>query len=159
MRIRNVIIRLIGARDPNCPTEDQVLAYSENRLSAGSRAQLELHFADCSDCLEVLAFLGREARETVAPSTEETVSEQTARVLSYIQNDDRRPTQPKKKVRPAGGFYFSYPKLATTVALPIITIAMTIVLVLTSGQSPSDAGMEALRLAVKNERYSEARIS
>ena len=158
MKIRNFLIRLIGAEDPNCPTEDQLLAYSEKRVSSGRRAQLELHFANCSDCLEILAFLGRDARETLAPPTEETISEQTSRVLAYIQTGARSRREAERKTKPARGFYISYPKLAT-VGLVISAIAITSVFVMTGGQSPSDAGMEALKLAVNKERYTEARIS
>jgi hypothetical protein len=158
MRIHNVLIRLIGARDPNCPREDQVLAYSENRLTSSRRAQLELHFANCSDCLEVLAFLGRDTLEASAPPTEEAVAEQTGRVLGYIRNDAVSRRELAKKVKPAGGFNISYPRLAT-VGLVISAIAITGVFILTGGQSPSEAGMEALRIAVNKERYTEARIS
>jgi hypothetical protein len=158
MIIRDVLIRLIGARDPNCPGEDQVLAYSENRLSSSGRAQLELHFANCSDCLEVLAFLGRDTRETAAPPTEEAVAEQTGRVLGYIRNDTLSHREPEKKVKPAGGFYISYPKLAT-VGLVISAIAIAGVWGLIGGKSPSDEGMEALTLAVAKERRVEPRIS
>ena len=158
MKIPNVLIRLIGAEDPNCPTEDQFLAYSENRLSSGRRAQLELHFANCADCLETLAFLGRDERETFAPPSEETISEQTARVLAYIQTGARSRREPERKAKPARGFYISYPKLATA-GLVISAIAITSVFLITGGQSPSEAGMEALKLAVNKERYTEARIS
>ena len=158
MNIHNVLIRLIGARDPNCPREDQVLAYSENRLSSSGRAQLELHFANCSDCLEVLAFLGRDARETSAPPTEEAVAEQTGRVLGYIRNDAVSRSDAEKKVKPAGGFRISYPRLAT-VGLVISAIAITGIWFLIGGQSPSEEGMEALGIAVNKERYTEPRIS
>jgi tetratricopeptide (TPR) repeat protein len=157
MRISDVLIRLIGAEDPNCPNEADVLAYSENRLSPRNRAQLERHFSDCHDCLEVLAFLGRETSETPAPLSEEAVSEQTNKVLGHIRNDRGRSESPQK-ARPAGGFYISYPKLAT-VGLVVSAIAVAGILVIIRGQSPSDAAMEALKLAVKDTRYSETRIS
>jgi len=158
MRIHNVLIRLIGARDPNCPREDQVLAYSENRLTSSGRAQLEIHFATCPDCLEVLSFLGRDTLETSAPPTEEAVAEQTGRVLGYIRNDAVSRRAPEKKVNHAGGFRISYPKLAT-VGLVISAIAITGIWFLIGGQSPSEAGMEALTLAFNKERYTEPRLS
>ncbi len=158
MRISDVLFRLIGARDPNCPNEADVLAYSENRLSTPSKAQIERHFADCHDCRQVLAFLGRKLDETPAPLTKEAVSAQTDRVLAYIQNDERNRGKPGQKARSAAGFYISYPRLAA-VGLVICAIAAGGLFMITRDQSPADAAMEALRLAVKDARYTEARIS
>jgi len=158
MRISDVLLRLIGARDPNCPNEADVLAYSENRLSTRSRAQIERHFADCHDCRQVLAFLGRESDETPAPLTEEAVSEQTDRVLAYIQKDERNRSKPVQKARTAAGFYISYPRLAA-IGLVICAIAVGAVFMFIGDQSPADDAMAALRLGLKDTRYTEARIS
>ena len=157
MRISDVLIRLIGARDPNCPNEADVLAYSENRLSTRNRAGIERHFASCDDCRQVLVFLGREA-ETTAPVTEEAVSQQTDRVLDYIRRDERNSSRSLSKARAATGFYISYPRLAA-VGLIICAIAAGGVFVITRGQSPADAAMASLRLGLKNARFTEARIS
>ncbi len=158
MRISDVLIRLIGARDPNCPNEAAVLAYSEDKLSNRNRARVERHFAECDDCRQVLAFLGRESEEPPVPFTEKAVSDQTDRVLAYIQNDERERTKPAKKARAATGFYISYAKLAS-VGLLICAIAIGGVFLFTRDQSPADAGMAALRLAVKDQRYTQARVS
>src|SRR5713101_2180273 len=112
MKMSDVLLRLVGGRDPNCPNEADVLAYSENKLSTRSRAQFERHFAGCNDCRELLAFLGRESDEMPAPLTGEGVSEQTSRVLAYIQRDERSRSKPARKARAAAGFYVSYPRLA-----------------------------------------------
>lgn len=158
MRISDVLSRLIGARDPNCPDEADVLAYSENKLSDRDRARVERHFAECDDCRQVLAFLGRESEEAPAPFTEKAVSDQTDRVLAYIQQDDRDRTKSVKKTRAAAGFYISYPRLAS-VGLLICAIAVGGVFLFTRDQSPADAGMAALKLGLKDGRYTEARIS
>ena len=158
MKISDVLVRLIGARDKNCPNEADVLAYSENKLSKRDRAGLERHFAECDDCRQVLAFLGRESEEAPAPFTEKAVSEQTDRVLAYIQRDERDGTKSAKKARGAAGFYISYPKLAS-VGLLICAIAVGGVFLFTRDQSPADAAMAALRLGLKDGRYTEARIS
>ena len=158
MRITDVLIRLVGASDPNCPNEANVLAYFEKKLPSHSRSRIERHFNSCVDCREVLAVLGRESDEAPARPTEEAINEQTNRVLAYIQNDERARTKPAQKARPAAGFYISYPKLAT-VGLVLSAIAITGIFFFTRGQSPADAGMEALRLAIKDERYTEARLS
>ena len=158
MRISDVLIRLIGARDPNCPQEADFLAYSEDRLSNRNRARVERHFAQCDDCRQVLAFLGRESEEAPAPFTEKAVSDQTDRVLAYIQKDERERTKPAKKARASVGFYISYPKLAS-VGLLICAIAIGGVFLFTRAQSPAHAGMAALKLGLKDGRYTEARIS
>lgn len=158
MRISDVLLHLIGVRDPNCPNEADVLAYSENKLSTLRRVQIERHFADCDDCRQVLAFLVRESAEATAPVTEEAVSAQTNRVLAYIQNDERNRSKPARKARAAAGFYISYPRLAS-VGLVICAIAAGSVFMFTGGQSPADAGMDALRRGLKKERRTEARIS
>lgn len=157
MRISDILIPLIGSRERNCPNEADVLAYSENRLSTRKRARIERHFASCHDCLEVLAFLGRETPETAASLTEEAVSAQTSRVLAYIRNDEIGRSKAQKARRNAG-FYISYPRLAT-VGLVISAIAIASVFMLTGGPSPTEAAMDAVKLAVKKERYSEPRVS
>jgi Flp pilus assembly protein TadD len=158
MRISDALIRLIGARDTSCPNEASVLAYFENRLSSTSRAQIERHFANCIDCQEVLAFLGRETHATVPPTTPEAVSEQTTRVLGYIRNDELGRSKQTEKPPYAPGFRISYPKLAT-VGLVMSVIAITSIYFFISGPSPAEAGMEAIKLAVKNKRYTEPRVS
>ncbi len=155
MRIRDVLIRLIGARDPYCPNEADILAYSENRLSTGDRARVERHFANCNDCRQALAFIGREPEAPVA-LTPEAVSEQTVNVLAYIQRDERNRVTHPPKARTATGFYVSYPRLAA-IGLLICAIAATGVYMITMDQSPADAAMSALRLSVKEVRYTEAR--
>jgi len=158
MRISDVFIRLIGTGDPNCPQEADFLAYSEDKLSNRNRARVERHFAKCEDCRQILAFLGRESEEAPAPFTEKAACDQTDRVLAYIQQDERERTKPAKKARAAGGFYISYPKLAS-VGLLICAIAVGGVFLFTRDQSPADAAMAALRLGLKDGRYTEARIS
>lgn len=158
MRISHILLRLIGARDQDCPNEADVLAYFENKLSIRGRAPLERHFARCDDCRQVLAFLGRESEQASDPLTEEAVSEQTDRVLAYIQRDEINTRRPVQTARPAAGFYISYPKLASA-GLVICAIAIAGVFMFTGGQSPADAAMDALRMAVKDARYTEARVS
>jgi tetratricopeptide (TPR) repeat protein len=156
MRISDVLIRLIGASDPNCPNEADVLAYSEKRLPTNSRARIERHFADCHDCRQVLAFLGRVSDETPAALAEEAVSAQTDKVLAYIHTDERNRRKPVQKAQAAAGFYISYPKLAA-VGLVICAIAIAGLFLLTRNQSAS--AMEALKFAVKDTRQIEPRVS
>lgn len=37
-----------------CPTQDQLLAYVENKLSAAERHEVERHIADCELCSEAV---------------------------------------------------------------------------------------------------------
>lgn len=158
MRIRNALVRLIGEKETSCPNEAEVLSFSENRLSSRNRAQIERHFVNCPDCQEVLAFLGRASYETMPPSSAEEISVQTARVLGYIRNDEANPSRQTDKARSPVGFRLSYPKLAT-LGVVVSAIAIASIYLLTSGQSPTDAGMEALMLAFKNGRHNETRVS
>ena len=158
MKVSHFLLRLIGARDQNCPDEVDVLAYSEGKLSTRVRAQLERHFAHCDDCRQVLAFLARESEKASDPLTEEAVSEQTDRVLAYIQRDDLNTRRPAQKVQPAAGFYVSFPRLASA-GLVICAVAFAGIFMITRDQSPANAAMDALRLGLKNGRHTEARIS
>ncbi|MFY9558395.1 MAG: tetratricopeptide repeat protein [Blastocatellia bacterium] len=161
MKIRDVLIRLKGVRDPKCPNEADILAYYENKVSAATRVQLEQHFATCDDCMEALAFLGREFDAAAAPLAEEEVSVQANRVLAYIRDDERNhrmPAQKAQTARAGSGFYISYPRLAA-VGLVISAIAVAAVFWITTDQSPANAAMDVLRTALKDARYTEARVS
>ena len=158
MRISDTLVRLVGAVDPNCPDEDDLFAYFENKLPTHKRARFERHFAYCDDCRELLALVGRESDNRQDPLTDEAVAEQTNRVLGYIQSGERDRNKPAQQARSAGGFYISYPKLAS-VGLVICVIAIAVVFLFTGTQKPADAAMDALKLAVKDARYTEARVS
>src|SRR3990172_9531329 len=41
-----------------CPDPDLVAAYAEQGIAAGEKAELEVHFAACERCQQVLAALG-----------------------------------------------------------------------------------------------------
>lgn len=157
MKISDVLLRLVGGRDPSCPNEADILAYSESRLPEHRRLQSERHFAGCDDCRELLAFLGRESDDLTGPISEESVSEQTRSVLAYIQKDERNRSKSAQKARAAGGFYVSYPKLASAgAAISAIAIACFLI---PWGPSPADDAMKALRIANKDGRRIEARVS
>jgi tetratricopeptide (TPR) repeat protein len=158
MKISDVLLLAFGARDPKCPSEVDVLAYSENKLSTRKRVQVERHFAECDDCRQLLTFLGQESVEKTPPLSQEEVSEQANRVLGYIRNDERNPSRSAQKARSESAFHISYPKLAT-VGLVVFAIVFAAGLLLARRQAPADAGMEALRLGLKDQRRIEARIS
>jgi Flp pilus assembly protein TadD len=158
MRISDVLIRLISASDPNCPDEAIVLAYAENRLSPRRRFRIERHFADCHDCREILAFLGSEVDRLPAPVAEEVVSEQTNRVLAYIETDERNRGRSTQRTQTSSGFYLSYPRLAAA-GLVICAMLAGAIYVLLRTQSPTEDAMVALKMGLKERRNTEARIS
>jgi tetratricopeptide (TPR) repeat protein len=149
---------LFGRRETICPDEAEVLAYTESRLSARNRAHLERHFAGCDDCRELLVFRGRESAEMPPAVADEAVREQTHKVLSLIHSDDVNRNKPKPERRTVPAFHVSYPRLAAA-ALILCAIAITSIVLLSGGQKPSEAAMEALKLAVKDRRFTEARVS
>jgi len=158
MKRTGILFRLIGREDPNCPSETDVLAFHEDTLPKQRRRQVERHFAGCDDCRDLLAFLGRESDEAIPSLSEDAASEQTRRVLAYMANDETNRREPKPIANAAPGFYISYPKLIA-VGLTIGAVAVTAFFLLMRGQSAADSAMDALRLAVKDQRRTEARIS
>jgi tetratricopeptide (TPR) repeat protein len=182
MSLFNALYRLVGragarpdskpdlSLGPLCPDEAEIFIYTEGRTSSRKRAELEGHFADCRDCRELLALVikipdqeveGYDAHLT--PLSEDGVKKQTARVLAFIENDERRrqpaPKQPARpvSVRKRDGIYVPYPVLAG-LAMIICAIGAGAMFWLTRDHSPETA-MDALRLAVKEDRRTPARIS
>jgi tetratricopeptide (TPR) repeat protein len=163
MSLSETLSSLIGPRKPLCPNEAEVLAYSESRLSVRNRAHLERHFAGCDDCRELLVVLGRESAETHMPLPDEALREQTSKVLSMIHADDLNRGKPERskpehKPRTFPGFDVPYLRLAGA-ALIICTVSIIGIELLSKGQKPADAAMQALALAVKDSRHTEARVS
>jgi tetratricopeptide (TPR) repeat protein len=158
MSTHDILHTLFGRRETTCPNEADVLAYSESRLSARNRGHLERHFAGCDDCRELLVFLARESAEAYAPLSNEAVSEQTDKVLSLIRHDELNRGKQKQRRQTRRDFYPSYPKLAAA-ALMLCTIAISAIVFLTSGPTPAESAMQALAIAVKDARFTEARVS
>src|SRR5580765_6028449 len=98
MKLSDVLLAF-AARDPRCPSETDVLGYSENTLSSLRRIWVEKHFAECDDCRQLLTFLGEESVEEAAPLSQAEVSEQANRVLGYIRNDEHNQSRSEQKAR------------------------------------------------------------
>jgi tetratricopeptide (TPR) repeat protein len=158
MKIGDILLLTFGTRDQKCPDEVDVLAYSENKLSTRSRVRVESHFAECDDCRQLLTFLGQDSVDEAPPLSQAEVTKQSNRILGYIRNDDRARTSFAQKARPQSGFHISYPKLAT-VGLVACAIVIAAGFLLIQRQSAAAAGMEALRLGLRDQRRTEARIS
>src|SRR5215813_6308309 len=158
MKLIDTLIGLIGGKDPKCPDEADVLAFSENTLATHRRNELEQHFSGCIDCHKTLAFLGRDKIDSVAV-TEQEITLQTDRVVSFILKDERNATDETRQAKHSTrGFSVSYPVLASA-GLIICAIAVGIVFVMTREQAPSEAAMASLKQGLKDVRLSEARIS
>ena len=157
MKITAAILRFVGASDPNCPGEDALFAYIENRLPARNRVQLQRHFAHCDDCRELLALVAREPEQASVALTDEAINEQTNKVLTYIRRERTRRAAHQREVQSLSAFAFSYGRLAA--GLAIIVIAMTALFLFTRDRSRTNDAMQALKLALKDVRFSEARVS
>lgn len=183
MSLLDSVYRLVGkaggarvsrpdlSHGPACPDEAEVLNYLEGKNSTGGRAELESHFARCSDCRELLALFIKvpdghveNIEEGIASLSDDGVKKQTARILAFIENDELRHSRPASKqparagaAKKREGIYVSYPVLAS-LALIICAIAAGSIFWIARDQRPQ-AGMDALRLAMKEERRTSARIS
>ena len=157
MRISDAILRFVGAFDPNCPSEDALFAYIANRLPARNRVQMERHFAQCDDCRELLALVAREPEHPSSPLIDQAINEQTDKVLTYIRSERTRQSGQREEARSPRAFVISYARLAAAM-LAVIVIGITVIFFLTRDRGRDDA-MQALKLAVKDARFTEARVS
>lgn len=157
MKITDVLLLALGVNDQKCPSEVDVLAYSENKLSTRRRVRVERHFAGCDGCRQLLTFLGQESLEKAPALSQAEVTEQANRVLGYIRNDERNRTRSAQKARPTGS-HISYPRLAM-VGSVVCAIVIAAGFLLARREALADVGMEALKLGLKDQRRTEARIS
>src|SRR5438132_8193927 len=77
---------------PACPAEADLLNYTEDKLTTSERARLDRHFAACHDCRELLVLLARFPEEEITaqpPLSTTEIQQQTARVLQYIEANER----------------------------------------------------------------------
>lgn len=158
MSLSETIRSLTNRGQVICPDEAEILTYIESGLSVRNRARLERHFANCDDCRELLVVPGRQSAEIPAHLADETVREQTSKVLSLIYSDELNRNKPKRTLRMFPGLDVSYLKFGAA-ALTICAIAIIAVVLLSRGPGPQEAAMKALALAVKDQRHTEARIS
>jgi tetratricopeptide (TPR) repeat protein len=155
----------------HCPDEAELFTYLEGKSSSRERAELKSHFSYCSDCRELLALFikvpGEHVEnfdETLVTLSDDGVNKQAARILAFIENDElcrnkSASKQPSRRevAKRREGIYVSYPVLAS-LALIICAVAGWYAFQLTRDHRPQ-TGMDALRLAMKDERRTPARIS
>lgn len=147
----------------SCPTELDVLQYTENRLPAKARAGLDLHFAACQDCRELLAVLARfpekEIVEQPALSSAE-IQQQTARVIQLFDESERRGTTGDRVVLgPRTGWAVRYRSQLAPAAVVIFALLVGGVYLTASREPATDSARHSLAMAMKGERRSPARLS
>lgn len=167
------------ATGPECPHEADLLAYSQDRLPHRRREQLESHFLGCDDCRGILALLARAADDAteydIKPLTDSAIKHQASRVLTYIKEDEFKRRQiggDKQSVRglisglfvsnkpsPSGEGVFVSTRQLLTAGLMVSALAAGSVYFLTKGEPKNLVAREAVTLATKEKRLSEARIS
>lgn len=151
-----------------CPHEAQILTYSEGKLSDRTRTKLESHFVNCNDCRSLLTMFGRfnsKPFENATPISEDGVKKQTARILAFIEADERKHSVPVREnnnrdpiPRTRKGFFVSYPQLAAA-ALIVCAIVAGIIVPRIGGQKPQMVATQALAKAMQDERRGVTRIS
>ena len=151
---------------PQCPLEAEILAYSEGNLQGRERAKLERHFITCNDCRDLLVLLAQlndKPLESPGPLAESEVRNQTAKILNFIEADERklaetggRITKPVSRERE--GVFISYSQLATAV-LFICAVGLGIFYLSSRNEKPETAAMRQLAKAQKGERRNEMRLS
>ncbi len=164
------------ATGSECPHEAKILAYSENRLSHRRREQLESHFVGCDDCRDLLALFARHSDEATVPDlkplTDNAIKDQTARILTYIKEDEfnrrraDKPTEPigaglfasNRQTETGAGFFVSTRQLVT-IGLMLCALAVATVYFVIRGEPKNEIAMQALTLATKEERRIEPRLS
>ncbi|HET9532155.1 MAG TPA: tetratricopeptide repeat protein [Blastocatellia bacterium] len=176
MNIREVLYRVAGKVAPSaqtepdlyalnrCPRESEFLDYFEGRLSSRKRAQLENHFVSCEDCREFLALyaqLSEESTQFITPSldpmSDEAIKDQTEKVLTLIKEDESDNRRQRQADKSSPGFFSTYARFATA-AVAVLAVATTLYWFLKK-PSQDDLAMQALALAIKNERRIEPRLS
>jgi hypothetical protein len=148
-----------------CPAEADLLNYTEGRLTPPERARLERHFATCHDCRELLVLLARFPQEEIAqpPLSAAEIQQQTARVLQYVEADERRkterPTPEPAVAAPQGGWAWRFGTQFTAAGLLIVALVIGGLYLITRPPSPTESARQSLQLAMKDERRCAARLS
>jgi tetratricopeptide (TPR) repeat protein len=144
-----------------CPNEAQLLAFYENRLRLLARRKIEKHLGGCDGCREALTLMvqlhgeahrGADTTSAAFPASEmdDTLKDQAARVLALIERDESRYTA---RSRPARRFGLPIPAPAFAAIVAFLVLAAGAgIYWLYLAESPAEAGLKAVALAVKKDR-------
>jgi tetratricopeptide (TPR) repeat protein len=147
-----------------CPPEADILKYKENHLPKRARARLEQHVAACQDCRELLVLLVRFPVEGITQQpalSEAEIQQQTARVIQFIEADERRRATRNARGQivppPQPGWIFRYRvPLAAAVMVCALVVGLYFI---TRSEPTTQLARQSLAQAMKEERYSQARLS
>ncbi|HKP10870.1 MAG TPA: tetratricopeptide repeat protein [Blastocatellia bacterium] len=150
----------------SCPPESDILKYKEKKLSPAARARLEPHFAACHDCRELILLLTRFPEEEIAAQpalSAAEIQQQTARVLQYIEADERRkaagvavnPLNPA----PRRGWVIRHGTQLAAAAVVVSALVIGVLYFTTRGEPVTESARHSLAVAMKEERRSAARFS
>jgi tetratricopeptide (TPR) repeat protein len=174
MKLLEPFYRLMGERKASveqCPTEAQILTYVRSEVATPSRLFMEKHLAYCDRCRELAASCLNSSADDLLnalpnQTTNGDLKNQVARILGYIETDDRRQasqpeaSQPASQpsLKPAGGLYLSYSQVMVGV-LACLVIISGVIIYLSRGESASQIADAAIAKAMRQERRIEARVS
>ena len=153
-----------GARP--CPPEADILSYKENNLSKQARTRLEQHIAACRDCRELLVLLVRFPVETITqqpPLSEAEIQQQTARVIQLIEADERRQAARNADGQtvpaPQPGWVFRYRSQFVAASVMVCALVVGGLYFMMPGEPATESARQSLTQAMKDQRYSQARLS
>jgi hypothetical protein len=165
------------ATGSECPHEADILAYSEDRLSQRRREQLEGHFLCCDDCRAFLALFAHSCDDAtepdIRPLTDKAIKNQTARVLTYIKEDEfnrRKAEGNKQPVEAMGGGLFTFNRQGGAtrsftssrqmagITLMICAVAVGTLYFTMGSEPPIVIAKDAFTLAVKDNRFIEPQL-
>jgi tetratricopeptide (TPR) repeat protein len=151
-----------AAGSQSCPHEAEILKYRENGLDEGARARMEVHLTDCVDCRELVVqlirFPGEEIETQATPSPAE-IQQQTARIIRYIEEDEKRSASggiESSEIRRSGWAHRGW--LTATAALAFTLVVSGGYLWVSQDRS-ADEVTKSLRLAIEKQRPGPTRIS
>src|SRR5689334_18952882 len=133
-----------------CPPEADILKYKENHLPTKTRSVLELHFANCQDCRELLVLLARFPEAEIAelpPLSSAEIQQQTARVIRLFEENEGGKVAASN--RPSRWWHrqgWAYRHRAQFAAMAVMVCALVIgvTYLIASRESASEAARQSL---------------
>jgi tetratricopeptide (TPR) repeat protein len=159
--------------DPQCPNENDLLAFYERHLSSWKRARIEKHLGECQSCRESIATLVSFCRtsnqfegEESDPVGEEVIGAQLSKIVAMAGDDEdrlRRTQRAAGSVAKRSGIGLALPLsnrlVLATAALVFILLAIPVVFWIQSRPSAAQQAMQALNIAISPGRNAETVVS
>jgi tetratricopeptide (TPR) repeat protein len=161
---------------PQCPNENDLLAFYERVLSGWKRARIEKHLGECQRCRESIATLvsfGRPSNQfegdESGPIGKEAIGVQLSKIVAMAGEDEdrlrrtQRLDSSKRVIARRAGAGLALPLsnrlVLATAALVVILLAIPVVFWIQSRPSPTQQAMQALNIAISPGRNAETVIS